>query len=153
MSSTPCKVVSQKEKTCPIKLCRNLDHDGIIVYCPPFSQHFFHQQRSPKRRPSILFLFNEGKERVYPVSVLWFLNNFLNDAIARCFHLHSQLRCDLRVQKSLEVNRVRTMITDSSQFSSFLYQIMLHLGFPAQTTTGSGSGAVQVASAYTCTTH
>ena len=94
MSSTPCKVVSQKEKTCPIKLCRNLDHDGIIV--SPFSQHFFHQQRSPKRRPSILFLFNEGKERVYPVSVLWFLNNFLNDAIARCFHLHSQLRCDLQ---------------------------------------------------------
>ena len=89
---------------------------------------------------------------VHHVSVLWFLNNFLNDAIARCFHLHSQLRCDLRVQKSLEVNRVRTMITDSSHFSSFLHHVItLHLGFPAQTTTGSGSGSVQVASAYTCT--
>jgi hypothetical protein len=57
------------------------------------------------------------------------------------------------VQKSLEVNRVRTTITDSSHFSSFLHHVItLHLGFPAQTTTGSGSGSVQVASAYTCTT-
>jgi hypothetical protein len=45
------------------------------------------------------------------------------------------------------------MITDSSHFSSFLHHVItLHLGFPAQTTTGSGSGSVQVASAYTCTT-